>query len=96
MGNTNPSQMMEVGLGKVAAKTGKPIVVPAFMPKGQSRLKYVKDLMKANNVPWKEDVFDPESGRTIKNVFTGVGYYYPLKHIADTKMSARGTAQYTA
>ena len=77
-------------------KTGKPVTVPAFMPKGQSRLKYVKDLMKANNVPWKEDVFDPDSGRTIKNVFTGVTYYLPLKHIADTKMSARGTAQYTA
>lgn len=92
----NPSQMMQAGLGKVAAKTGKPIVVPAFMPKGQSRLKYVKDLMKANNVPWKQDVYDPATGRTIKNVFTGVRYYLPLKHIADTKMSARGTAQYTA
>lgn len=43
---------MQAGLGKVAAKIGKPIVMPQFMPKGQSRLKYVKDLMKKNNVPW--------------------------------------------
>lgn len=52
LGNTNPSQLMQAGLGKVAAKTGKPIVMPQFMPKGQSRLKYVKDLMKKSNVPW--------------------------------------------
>ena len=52
LGNTNPSQLMQAGLGKVAAKTGKPIVMPQFMPKGQSRLKYVKNLMKQNNVPW--------------------------------------------
>ena len=65
------------------------------MPKGQSRLKFVKDLMKQNNVPWKEDVYDPDTGRTIKNVYTGVMYFLPLKHIADTKMSARGTAAYS-
>lgn len=28
MSNTNPSQMMQAALGKVAYKTGKPIVVP--------------------------------------------------------------------
>ena len=87
---------MEVGLGKVAEKIGQPIVVPAFQPKGQSRLQFVKDMMKKYNVPWKEDCTDPETGRTIKNVYTGVCYFIPLKHIADTKMSARGTAKYSA
>lgn len=66
------------------------------MPKGQSRLKFVKQLMKDNNVPWKEDVTDPETGRTIKNVYTGIMYFLPLKHLADTKMSSRGTNSYTA
>lgn len=94
--NTNPSQLMQVALGKVAQKTGKPIIVPQFMPKGVSRLKWVKDLMKQHNVPWKQNVYDPSSGRTIKNVFTGSMYFLPLKHISDTKMSARGTATYTA
>ena len=93
---TNPSQLMQVGLGKVARKIGKPIVVPQFMPKGVSRLKWVKSLMKQHNVPWKQDVYDPSTGRTIKNVFTGQMYFLPLKHISDTKMSARGTASYTA
>ena len=95
-GNTNPSQMMQVGLGKVAQKLGHPIVVPQFMPKGQSRLKSVKDQMKKNNIPWKQDVYDPQTGKTISNVFTGNIYFLPLKHIADTKMSRRGTDQYSA
>ena len=93
---TNPSQMMQVGLGKVAQKLGHPIVVPQFMPKGQSRLKWVKDQMKKNNIPWKQDVYDPQTGKTISNVFTGNIYFLPLKHIADTKMSRRGTDQYSA
>ena len=93
---TNPSQMMQVGLGKVAQKLGHPIVVPQFMPKGQSRLKWVKDQMKKYNVPWKQDVYDPQTGKTISNVFTGNIYFLPLKHIADTKMSRRGTDQYSA
>lgn len=93
---TNPSQMMQVGLGKVAQKLGHPIVVPQFMPKGQSRLKWVKDQMKKYNIPWKQDVYDPQTGKTISNVFTGNIYFLPLKHIADTKMSRRGTDQYSA
>ena len=93
---TNPSQMMQVGLGKVAQKLGHPIIVPQFMPKGQSRLKWVKDQMKKYNVPWKQDVYDPQTGKTISNVFTGNIYFLPLKHIADTKMSRRGTDQYSA
>lgn len=96
LGNTNPSQMMQVGLGKVAQKLGHPIVVPQFMPKGQSRLKWVKDQMKKYNIPWKQDVYDPQTGKTISNVFTGNIYFLPLKHIADTKMSRRGTDQYSA
>lgn len=94
--NTNPSQMIQSGLGKVAAKLGQPVVVPQFMPAGQSRIKYAKDLMKKHNVPWKETVYDPQSNRNIKNVFTGVQYFLPLKHIADTKMSSRGTESYTS
>ena len=95
-GNTNPSQMIQVALGKIAQKTGKPVIVPQFMPPGQSRLKWAKQQLKKYNIPWKQKVFDPETGRTIDNVFTGKMYFLPLKHIADTKMSARGTDQYTA
>lgn len=93
---TNPSQLMQAGLGKVAAKLGHPIIMPQFQKKGESRLQYVKKLMKDNNVPYKENVYDPNTGRTVSNVFVGRAYFMPLKHIADTKMSARGTSTYTA
>ena len=93
---TNPSQMIQVALGKVAQKTGKPVIVPQFMQPGQSRLKWAKEQLKKYNIPWKQNVYDPQTGKTVKDVFTGKMYFLPLKHIADTKMSARGTDQYTA
>ena len=96
LANTNPAQMMQVALGKVAQKTGKPYVVPSFMPKGQSRLQWVKQEMKKHNVKPTQDIYDPQSGRTVKNVFTGSMYFYPLKHLAQSKMSARGTDEYTS
>lgn len=96
LGNTNPSQLIQAGLGKLALKTGKPIVVPQFMPKGQSRLQWAKQLLKKNNISMHQTVFDPDTNKNVSNVFTGYMYFLPLKHIADTKMSARGTDTYTA
>lgn len=96
LGNTNPSQLIQAGLGKLALKTGKPIVVPQFMPKGQSRLQWAKQRLKKNNISMHQTVFDPDTNKNVSNVFTGYMYFLPLKHIADTKMSARGTDTYTA
>lgn len=93
---TNPSQLIQAGLGKLALKTGQPIVVPQFMPKGQSRLQWAKQLLKKNNITMHQTVFDPDTNKNVSNVFTGYMYFLPLKHIADTKMSARGTDTYTA
>ncbi len=93
---TNPSQLIQAGLGKLALKTGQPIVVPQFMPKGQSRLQWAKQLLKKNNISMHQTVFDPDTNKNVSNVFTGYMYFLPLKHIADTKMSARGTDTYTA
>lgn len=93
---TNPSQLIQAGLGKLALKTGQPIVVPQFMPKGQSRLQWAKQLLKRNNISMHQTVFDPDTNKNVSNVFTGYMYFLPLKHIADTKMSARGTDTYTA
>lgn len=93
---TNPAQLSQAALGKVAQKLGHRIVVPQFMPKGQSRLQWTKQMMKKHNVPWKQTVTDPQTGRKISNVFVGVNYFLPLKHMAQSKMSARGTQQYSA
>lgn len=94
LGNTNPSQLYEAQLGKIARKTGKPITVPAFM-KG-SLQEFVSDQLKQNNLKPDEDLINPETGLPIKDVLTGVSYIYKLKHMSESKLSARGTDSYDA
>ena len=91
---TNPAQVAEALLGKVAAKTGKPIVVPHFMK--ESIADYVDKMMKQYHVSPEDDMVDPETGRVIKGVTNGYSYIYKLKHLAESKMSARGTSSYDA
>lgn len=91
---TNASQIHEALLGKVARKTGKPFVMPAFY-KGDLT-EFVENQLKQNKVSDTEDLTDPYTGRKIPKVLTGVSYIYKLKHQAESKLSARGTAEYTA
>ena len=92
LGNTNPSQLFEAQLGKVAAKTGKPVVVPQFF-KG-SITDFVEDQLKQNHLKADEDLQDPVSGKVMPDVTTGVSYIYKLKHLSESKLSARGTSSY--
>lgn len=93
MGNTNAMQLDETQLGKIAKKTGKPFVIPAFY-KGD-RHQFVLDQLKQNHIQPDDDFFDPETGRKIPNVVNGYSYIYRLKHMADAKESARGSGAYT-
>jgi len=92
--NTNPSQLYEALLGKVAKKTGKPITVPQFFD--GSMADYVTDQLKQHNIKPDEDLINPETGLPIKDVLTGYSYIYKLKHMSESKMSARGTSSYDA
>lgn len=87
----NPSQLAETALGKVAAKTGKPILVPGFSNKNM--VESALDELHKNGLEDTEDLTDPASGRKIPGVFTGVSYYYKLKHTAESKESARGASE---
>ena len=91
---TNASQIHETLLGKIAAKTGKIEVMPAFYE--GDIYEYVSNKLKQNHLKDTEDLTDPETGKKIPGVLTGTTHVYKLKHIADTKMSARGTDEYTA
>lgn len=91
---TNPAMLHETLLGKVARKTGRPEVLPAFY-KGDL-YKYVEDRLKQEKLKAAEDLTDPETGRVIPNVITGVSHIYKLKHLSESKMSARGTDEYSA
>lgn len=89
----NDAQVLEALLGKVAVKRGKPYVVPGFMK--DSAVDYVRGELKKNDVPEGEDLRDPITNKTVKNVTTGVTHVYKLQHTAESKHSERGTGAYT-
>lgn len=91
---TNQAQIHEAGLAKVAAKTGQHEVMPAFFD--GDLYEYVSNKMKQHNVSPDEDLVDPETGKTIPKILTGFSYVHKLKHLAESKMSARGTSEYTS
>lgn len=91
---SNPSQVIEALLGKVAERRGKPYVLPQEYD--GDRLQYALDELKKDGVPETDDLYDPMTGRQIKGVTTGLSYFMALHHQAESKESGRGTGSYTA
>lgn len=84
-----PGQLMEIALGKVAKKTGQQIRVPQ-LPPPEGWLNWTKKQLADAGVSDTADVFDPQTGRTIKNVGDGYMYVQAMHHLAEKKYSARG------
>lgn len=84
-----PGQIMLMNLAKVAKKTGKQIRLPQIPPP-EGWQAYTERLMAENGVKDTADVFDPQTGRTIKNVGDGYAYVKAFHHLAEKKFSARG------
>lgn len=93
---TNSSQLIEAALGKIAAKTGKPYILPGFTDNpDDSLVDFAMNELKKNNMEDTEDLFDPESGKKIPKVFTGVTHFYKLQHTAEAKSGSRAFGGYT-
>lgn len=91
----NTATPYELLLGKLAALRGKPMKVPAFNKAGTSRLDNVIKELEKFGVSDTEEVFDPMTNRKLeKPVTTGIGYFYKLHHVVDSKISARGQGSY--
>lgn len=84
-----PGQLMEISLGKVAKATGKQIRLPQ-MPPPEGWLAWTQAQMKAAGVPESTDLFDPKSGRIIKNIGDGYAFFSAFHHLAEKKESMRG------
>jgi DNA-directed RNA polymerase beta subunit len=91
---TNPSQLVEAVLGKIAAKTGKPYKMPPFS--GQDLVDYAVKEMEAAGLNDTETVTDPELGRKISDVLIGNRFFMKLHHTAEAKTSGRSLGAYTA
>lgn len=91
----NTATLYELALGKIAQKEGKPIKVPGFTKKGESRLNFVLDRLAKAGLSDTEEVFDPTANRKLERpITTGIGYIEKLHHVVDSKMSARGQGSY--
>lgn len=91
-----PGQIMEMSLGKVAKQTGRQIRIPQ-LPPNEGWYEWIKGQMDASGVSDSSDIFDPETGRTIKGIGDGYAYYSAFHHLAEKKESMRGAgdAAYT-
>ena len=88
----NPSQILEMAYGKVAQKTGKPIILPQFG--GVSHVEEAKKLLKEHGLTDKETVEDPMTGRKIPGIMVGPMYMHKLMKTTSTNYSARGVSDY--
>lgn len=89
---TNPAQIIETAVGKVAEKTGKTIVVDNLT--GRDNVQWAKELLKKHKIKDKETMYDPVTGKKIPNVFVGRQYILKLMKSTDTNYSARGLGNY--
>lgn len=89
----NPNQMIEAVLGKIAAKTGKPYKTDSFTDEDMVELA-IKEL-EVNGMKDTEDLFDPDTNRTIPKVFTGNRFFMKLHHMAAAKTSGRALGGYS-
>lgn len=91
---TNPALVLSAQLGKIAAKTGKPYVLPGFMK--ENMVDFVETELQKHGISDTEDIFDPVSGKTVPRVGTGVLYLYKTQQEAEAKGHARETGGYSS
>jgi len=84
----NLGQVLETAAGKLAYKTNSIFKVENFS--GKDYINKIKSGLAKEGLSSKEDIFDPDTGKTIHNIATGKQYIYKLKQKADSKGSSRG------
>ena len=91
---TNPAQMSELLLGKIAAKRGKPIKVEDFDTK-KDMAEWVLSELAKEGLSDLDDIVDPSKDNKIKDIATGSRFFMKLHHTAEGKGQGRGGGAYT-
>lgn len=91
---TNPAQMAELLLGKLARKQGKPIKVQDFDSSKDMSEWVLQELGKAG-LSDLEDIVDPSRDQKINGIATGHRFFMKLHHTAESKSQGRGGGAYT-
>ena len=91
---TNPSQIAELYLGKIAAKRGAPIKVQDFDTTKDMNA-WVLNELKREGLSDLDDIIDPSKDQKIKSVATGNRFFMKLHHMAEAKGQSRSGGGYT-
>jgi DNA-directed RNA polymerase beta subunit len=91
---TNPSQMSELLLGKLAEKLGRPIKVEDFDSTKDMNEWVLSELAK-EGLSDLEDIVDPTKDQKIKGIAVGNRFFMKLHHTAEAKGQGRGGGAYT-
>lgn len=92
---TNPMQIVEAALGKVASKTGRPYKLKDFADI-EDATEYAINELRRYGIKDLEDAVDQRSGRKIKDVLSGNRWFMKLHHTSESKAQGRGLGAYTA
>lgn len=92
---TNPAQIVEAALGKIAAKHGKAYKIPDFQGEDDMVESAIRELQH-HGMNDTEKITDPVTGRVIPDVFTGNRWMMKLHHTSESKAQGRGLGSYTA
>jgi DNA-directed RNA polymerase subunit beta' len=87
-GRMNVGQVLETALGKVAKKTGKPIVIDNF-EHGVDQVDRVKKELKRHGLSDQEELVDPRTGKSLGKALVGPQHMLKLQHQVDKKVSVR-------
>jgi len=92
----NPSQIIEAQLGKIAELTGKPYKLADFGSIKDLR-EFAERELRKHGLQDTEDLTDPKTGRTLKQINAGNRFIMKLHHTAEAKLQGRAAGVgYTA
>lgn len=92
---TNPAQILEAALGKIAAMRGQGYKIPDFQSV-EDMVEFGLAEQRKHGVSDTEKITDPTNGRVIPDVFTGNRWFMKLHHTSESKAQGRGLGAYTA
>lgn len=93
-GNTNPAQLLEAWLGKIATKTGRPYKVDNFLDVPDLTAHVMAELAN-HGLTGTDDLVDPATAKKIRGVATGNRFFMKLHHSAESKLQSRGSGGYS-
>ena len=88
----NIGQVLETAASKIAKKTGKPYLINNF-DANTDYSQQVKDDLKKHKLSDTEELFDPESGKSLGPILVGEQFCLKLDHQAEKKVTARSVGK---